>query len=72
MSRPTRMDNKIAAIVYQIKRLNVRELQVLAEELRKLDFPPAEPTDVGISPRRSPPALSGAIAVPWPSETRRR
>ncbi len=72
MSRPTRMDNKIAAIVYQIKRLNVRELQVLAEELRKLDFPPAEPTEVGAGPRQSPPALPGATAQSWPREKSRR
>ncbi len=68
MTRPTRMDNKIAAIVYQIKRLNMRELQFLADELRKLGFPPVEPTAVGAKPRRSPPSLSGAAAQPWPKE----
>ncbi len=68
MTRPTRMDSKIAAIVYQIKRLNARELQLLAEELRKRGFPPVEPTGVGAKPLRSPPVLSGAAAQPWPKE----
>ena len=68
MTRPTRMDNKIAAIVYQIKRLNMRELELLAEELRKLGFPPPAPTAVGAKPRTSPPVLSGAVAQPWPKE----
>jgi len=72
MSRPNRMDNKIAAIIYQIRRLNMRELELLAEELRKLGFPPPEPTEVGAGPRRSPPALSGTIAQSWPSERSRR
>ena len=69
MSRPTRMDNKISAIVYQIKRLNMRELELLAQELRKLGFPPSEPTEVGVRPRRSPPVLSGAATQPWPKES---
>jgi len=72
MSRPTRMDHKIAAVVYQIKRLNMKELELLAEELRKLGFPPAEATEVGARPRQSPPALSGAMAQSWPSEASRR
>jgi len=68
MGRATRIDKKIAAIVYQIKRLNMMELELLAEEHKKLGFPPAETAEVGARLRRSPPHLSGAIAQPWPRE----